>query len=134
VHSLLDNRNAKGTIQQSILQKVRSRYEIQERFLRREGEETMKKGIKHEQEDLTEREKSVLHALGEEPRTVSQVIHYLSTEDAVLKPGREYNTYLFREAIIGLLTKLEGKGYVLKIPSYGDEPTKWALTFKGVGA
>ena len=79
-----------------------------------------------DQEDLTERDLVLLDAIGKREKTTPEIVRELSK-------GREYeaDSYEAREALIGLLGKLEGKGLVRRISPRGGSPTMWALTFRG---
>jgi len=74
--------------------------------------------------NLSERERTLLDALGDDPRTMLQIVKELGVP----------NNQAIRSALVDAYTRLEGQGYVRRFFPRGDMPSTWVITFKGRNA
>ncbi len=74
-------------------------------------------------EEPTERDTFVLDHMSDSPSgdTVREILRNMKAED----------TFQIREALIGLLTRMEGMGLVRRFSARGDRPATWVKTFRG---
>lgn len=71
--------------------------------------------------ELSERERVLLDALNDDPRTMLQIVKILKVP----------NNQAIRNALVDAYTRLEGQGYVRRFFPRGDMPSTWVITFKG---